>query len=224
MRTSGSTLPQRLTKIDDLTRPDHSYLTPDDDCYFIGEYTARRGFAFSSTNNLILNFKKSMDRRNRPAEWPYKGRAIEQAAAMFRSSLNERARETLTFVPVPPSKAKGDALYDDRLEQMLHKIWPGQATDVRELVTPAISTPAVHDSVTRPTPAELEARYAIDQRVREPLPQVIAVMDDVLTTGAHFVAVRNKLRREFPDTKIVGLFIARRVPEAVDIEDFDSEM
>jgi hypothetical protein len=26
---------------------------------------------------------------------------------------------------------------------------------------------------------------------------------------------------EFPDTKIVGLFIARRVPEAVDVEDFD---
>jgi hypothetical protein len=33
--------------------------------------------------------------------------------------------------------------------------------------------------------------------------------------------VRNILRREFPDTKIVGLFIARRVPEAVDVEDFD---
>jgi hypothetical protein len=68
MRTSRGTLPQRLTKIDDLTRPDHSYLTANDDCYFIGEYTARRGFAFSSTNNLILNFKKPMDRRNRPAE------------------------------------------------------------------------------------------------------------------------------------------------------------
>jgi hypothetical protein len=29
------------------------------------------------------------------------------------------------------------------------------------------------------------------------------------------------LRREFPDTKIVGLFIARCVPQAVDIGDFD---
>jgi hypothetical protein len=35
------------------------------------------------------------------------------------------------------------------------------------------------------------------------------------------VAVRNMLRREFTNTKIFGLFIARRVPEAVDIEDFD---
>jgi adenine/guanine phosphoribosyltransferase-like PRPP-binding protein len=47
------------------------------------------------------------------------------------------------------------------------------------------------------------------------------VVDDLITTGAHFVAVRNMLRREFPDIKIVGLFIARRVPEAIDIEDFD---
>ena len=59
--TSASTFPQRLTKIDDLARPDHFYLTADDECYFLGEYTARKGFAFSPTNQLILNFKKSMD-------------------------------------------------------------------------------------------------------------------------------------------------------------------
>jgi hypothetical protein len=95
----------------------------------------------ASTNNLILNFK---------------------AAALFRASLNERERETLTFVPIPPSKARGDPLYDDRLEQMLRRIWPGQATDVRELVTQPVSTPAVHDSADRPTAAVLEGRHVID--------------------------------------------------------------
>jgi hypothetical protein len=116
----------------------------------------------ASTNNLILNFK---------------------AAALFRASLNERERETLTFVPIPPSKARGDPLYDDRLEQMLRRIWPGQATDVRELVTQPVSTPAVHDSADRPTPAVLEGRYVIDRRLRDPAPQVIAVLDDVITTS-----------------------------------------
>lgn len=61
--TSASTFPQRLTKIDDLTRPDHFYLTPEDACYFLGEYTARKGYAFSPTNQLVLNFKKSLDKR-----------------------------------------------------------------------------------------------------------------------------------------------------------------
>ena len=61
--TSGNIFPRRLTKIDELTRPDHWYLDENDPCFFLGEYTARMGFVYSETNNLILNFKKSMDRR-----------------------------------------------------------------------------------------------------------------------------------------------------------------
>lgn len=218
---SGDTFPNRLTKIDDLSRPDHSYLSAADDCYFLGEYTARKGYAFSSTNQLILNLKKGMDRRDRPAEWAYKGRAIQTAAEALRASFTDDARATLTFVPIPPSKAKGDPLYDDRLLQVLQGVWPGQPADIRELILQPLSTDAVHDREQRPTPAEIETRYVIDRRLLQPAPQMIAVLDDVITTGAHFVAARNLLRREFPDTKIVGLFVARRVPEAVDIEDFD---
>ena len=55
---SASTFPQRLTKIDDLARPDHWYLTPEDDCYFLGEYTARKGSAFSPTNQLDFEFQE----------------------------------------------------------------------------------------------------------------------------------------------------------------------
>ena len=63
--TSELSFPQRLSKIDDLMRCDHVYLDDSDQCYFLGEYTARMGFAYSATNNLILNFKKSVDRRGR---------------------------------------------------------------------------------------------------------------------------------------------------------------
>lgn len=216
--TSGSIFPRRFTKIDDLTRPDHSYLGVGDDCYFIGEYTARKGYAFSATNNLIINFKKSMDRRTRP-EWRYKAQAISTAAAALRSALNDKAREQLTFVPVPPSKAKGDSLYDDRLAQMISRIWPDQPVDLRELVLQAVSTDAAHDNTDRPSTAVLEARYSLDRHLLSPAPHIIAIVDDVLTTGAHFEAMRNVLRREFTTIPIVGLFLARRVPEAVDIED-----
>ena len=85
--TSASTFPKRLTKIDDLTRPDHSYLTPEDACYFLGEYTARKGYAFSATNHLIQNFKKSLDKRG-TAQWNYKGVAIRDAAAAFQLREN----------------------------------------------------------------------------------------------------------------------------------------
>jgi hypothetical protein len=220
--TSGSTFPQRFTKIDDLSRPDHFYLTVEDECYFLGEYTARQGYAFSDTNALVLNFKKKMDRRGRP-EWRYKGIAIRKAAEALRTALHDSARERLTFVPVPPSKAKNDPLYDDRLLQMLMGIWPGQPTDIRELVLQPLSTEAVHDAKVRPTPAELEARYALDHALLNPAPQLLAIVDDVLTTGAHHRAVKAILRSAFPEVQIVGLFIARRVPEAVDVEDFFDE-
>ena len=87
--TSMSTFPRRFTEIDDLTRPDHFYLTADDSCCFIGEYTVRRSYACSSANSLPLNFTKTVDRRGRP-EWRHKKQAIRQAADAFRTSLNQK--------------------------------------------------------------------------------------------------------------------------------------
>ena len=221
MMTSASAFPRQLTKIDDLTRPDHSYLAAADVCYFLGEYTARKGYAFSDTNHLIFNLKKGMERQGRP-EWPYKGRAIQTVAEALRAALNDRTRQTTAFVPVPPSKAKGDPLYDDRVVQVLRGIWPGQTTDVRELILQPQSSDAAHDREQRPRPAELEARYVLARGQLRPKPQILAVVDDLITTGAHFVAMRNMLRREFPDIPIMGIFIARRVPEAADVEDFET--
>lgn len=76
-----------LTKIDELIRPDHYHLDANDECYFIGEYTAGRGFAHSSTNQFIYNLKKSAERRGLP-DWVWKVRAIQKGASVLRDSLN----------------------------------------------------------------------------------------------------------------------------------------
>jgi hypothetical protein len=55
-----------LTKIDDLTFPDHYRLDSTDECYFVGEYTARAGYSYSATNDLVHNLKKGMERKDRP--------------------------------------------------------------------------------------------------------------------------------------------------------------
>jgi hypothetical protein len=95
-------MPLRLTKIDKLTFPDHYRLDNADECYFIGEYTARAGFNYSATNDLISNLKKGMDRKDR-AEWKYKVRAISQAASQLREALPPEIRNGATFLPVPPA-------------------------------------------------------------------------------------------------------------------------
>jgi hypothetical protein len=217
--TSGNAFPQRLTKIDDLTRPDHFYLTPDDDCYFLGEYTARKGFAFSATNQLVLNFKKSMDKRGTP-QWRYKDGAIGEAATAFRAALPDDWLNAATLVPIPQSKAKSDSLYDDRLVRMLQAIRAAPRPDIRELIVQRASMAAVHEQDHRPPPEEIQANYALDEKLRNPPPQVIGLFDDVLTTGAHYRAASAALKEAFPNVRVIGLFIARRVPEAVDMEDF----
>ena len=218
--TSERIFPRRLTKIDDLIRPDHWYLTDPDICYFIGEYTARRGYAYSDTNSLILNFKKTMDRRGRQ-EWRHKERAIQTAATAFRRALNPEALDHLTFVPIPPSKARGDPLYDDRLTRMLGAIRSEPPLDIREIIVQRESTEAVHARDVRPAPEQIEALYRIDERLTEPVLNAIAIVDDILTTGAHFRAAASILSARFPGAAIVGLFIARRVPDTADLEDFD---
>lgn len=42
---------------------------------------------------------------------------------------------------------------------------------------------------------------------------MVAVVDDLLTSGAHFRAAKRVLTRRFPGIEVVGLFLARRVPE-----------
>lgn len=210
----------RLQLIDELSRGDHYHLTPEDQCYYWGEYTARQPYSFSETNNLIINFKKSPLRRNRP-EWQYKERAIERAAAIFRSAFTPEAFRQATFVPVPPSKARDHVEYDDRMVRLLQLIGHGRAADIRELVVQTQTIEAAHDAAVRPRPGDLVAVYAIDETIAEPSPQTVFVFDDVLTTGSHFKAMQRVLRHRYPGVPVVGFFIARRVPDTSAIEDFD---
>lgn len=217
--TSDATFPQRLTKVDELIRPDHSHLAAADTCYFLGEYSARKGYAFSPTNQLVLNFKKPVDRRGRP-EWMHKERAIATAATAFRVALNTAFLDVAMLTPMPPSKARTDPHYDDRVLRMLRAIRPAPALDIRELLVQPVSTEAAHVVTVRPRPEDLIGRYQVAMALAAPAPRVIALVDDVLTTGAHFKAGQAVLQQAFPAARIVGLFIARRVPEAIDFEAF----
>lgn len=198
-----------LTKIDELTLPDHWHLDGADECYFIGEYTAGQGFAHSNTNQFIFNLKKSVERRGH-SDWIWKERAIQQATAVLRGSLNPAFLQNATFVPIPPCRATDDPLYDDRMSRVLRLLGP--EVDVRELVIQLESTEGAHISPDRPGPRQLYENYSIDDSLTEPTPVQIAVVDDVLTTGAHFKAMKRILRENFSDVEVVGLFLARRVP------------
>lgn len=217
--TSGTPFPHNLTEVDQLTRMDHYHLDGDDDCFFLGEYTARQGFAYSETNSLILNLKKTPDKRDK-YEWRYKEHAIVVAAQALKNSIKESWLRNATFVPIPPSKAKDDPMYDDRMSRLVQSIDADHPVDCRELIVQTESTEAAHEQEDRPGPDEIRTLYSIDPDLADPPPSRIVICDDVLTTGAHFKAAKSVLEQEFPTAEIVGCFIARRVPEAIDIEQF----
>lgn len=205
---------ERLSQIDNLTIDHHHHLGPGDVCLYYGDYTARQGYDHSQTNQLIRNLKKSVLRRGRD-EYHYKEVAMNRIA---QALVRHIRMDQVTFVPVPPSKARNHVEYDDRMLQILarcHQLNP--ATDYRELVVQTVSTEANHATTgRRQQPADLEAIYAINRLDDRPLREYVIMLDDMLTTGSHFVAMRNTLHNAFPGQNVAGLFVARRVPEAED--------
>lgn len=199
-----------FTAVDDLLRPLYAHLAATDQVYFLREYTSGRGFTHSETNRLILNLKKAPDRRGR-TEWRYKEEAIRQVAREFRESLTLQRLHSVTFVPMPPSKRKDDPLYDDRMLRVLHAFDEERHLDIRELLVLAESTEPAHATAARPSIEQLIANLEIEEDFSHPPPTSIALVDDVLTTGAHFVAAKRVLTARFPGLSVRGLFVARRV-------------
>ncbi|MBY5734056.1 hypothetical protein HFO26_27800 [Rhizobium leguminosarum] len=199
-----------LREIDDTTRQDHTRLLASDGCLYLYEYTSRRGYDFSATNNLISNLKKKPSTAGSPS-YKYKIRAIQSCIADLKSVLRPSWLATGTLVPIPCSKAENHPDYDDRIEQICRGVSP--QGDVRRLVRQTQSTTASHEAADgeRLTVEDLLAVYAIDEAVANPAPTAIAIVDDVLTAGTHYRAMYTILSRRFPGVPIYGIFIARRV-------------
>jgi len=209
----------RLLKIDELTRKDHTYLRPDDICLHLGEYFSGQGFDHSRTNGLIHNLKKPVDRRGKP-EWRYKEQAIATIAEDLRRLLGQTAIERFTFIPIPPSKTKNDSLYDDRLVRILTQMGSGFQMDMREMLIQLRSSQANHTAPVRLSPNELSQNLSIEERLTVPEPTQIILFDDLLTAGSHYRACHDKLTTRFPNARIYGVFVARRALPKLE-DDFD---
>jgi hypothetical protein len=205
--------PRLLTEVDDLLRPDHPHLRRGDRCFFLREYVPREGFQGGETNSLILNLKKSPDRRGLP-EWPYKERAIKQVAAELRDALSPAwlARGML-FVPMPPSKVRGDPLFDDRMLRVAALLTYGAEARYAEAIRQRTSVDALHRSDERRDVVALRANFEVVRDGVDEGVERIVLIDDLLTTGAHFRAARDLLAEAFPGRPIAGVFVARRVPQ-----------
>lgn len=213
----------RFIRIDEALRPEHSYLSQDDECYFLGEYHPRAGFRAGLINDMISNVKKSVEKRHLP-EYRFKEAAILSANRMLRGALSAEAQAACTFVPIPPSKALEHPLYDDRILRVLASGHP--PLDVRPLLAMRESTRAHHEyaeGVRRPNPDELRQLLIFNEaQMAAPLMPTIVLFDDVITNGTHFKACKQVLLQRIPAARVVGLFIGRRKASPTAAFDFAS--
>lgn len=121
----------------------------------------------------------------------------------------------LTLVPAPPSKPRDSPLYDSRMGCMLqllaHQV--GVALDIRDCLGFSGAHAASHACSQRPLPNDLYTDLSFDATLGRPeqKPEVIFLFDDMLTTGALYAAMTQKLTQMYPGVEVIGHFIARRV-------------
>lgn len=220
----------RLTWIDETTRPDHSYLVEADRCFHIREYFARQGYQGGETNQLIFNYKiRPSVVAAHPRRGFYKERAVAQFAADLRASVSRENAQRVTWVPIPPSKVRGHADYDDRLLRTLRLAFYDYDVDIRELLTQTESTESDHTRAARLEHHELRALLRFDHAAHQvqPVRERIVLLDDVLTTGKHYKCCEYVIREALPNgPDVVGIFIARSVrPNPLDeFENLDPDL
>ncbi|WP_420401364.1 hypothetical protein [Flagellimonas sp.] len=177
------------------------------------EYKTGLSYSEDQVTDLIYNLKKSPLKKGRP-EYKWKGWAIRVVIDLYRKIFSPQYLSgDVTLVPIPPSKAKGHAEYDDRMTKILKGICRGTEGDVRELITLTETIRSSHLSDDRPPPTELMRCLQIDEDLCETEPGTILLFDDMITTGSHFVACRRILQKRFPNAEIMGVFITRRIIE-----------
>jgi len=200
----------RLQQIDDTNRRDHYYLTPEDECYFLYEYTAAAGWQHGTTNQLIHNLKK----KKGDGGFHYKPAAIARCSQDFSATIAEPWLSNSVLIPIPPSKIKADPGHDDRISQICRGIRKPGPPDVRELIEQIKSTEAFHEG-QRLKPNELRANYSFNEAHLNNFPASVGVVDDLLTTGSHYRAVKDMILERAPNCRVVGFFVARRaIPSA----------
>lgn len=196
----------RLTKIDD-----GHWLDPSDQCFYIGEYISGGTWKASDTNQLISNLKADITAK--PQRSQHKSNAVTTSAGQLLATLSsDYLREKVTIVPMPCSKPRGHAEFDDRMERVVNTLGRrvGQGFDGRLVLQTTMERDAQHAGGTRASISELVESMSVDRsQLVTPLRPIVIVVDDVFTLGASFKAAQLMLRGLPGMQEVAGVFLAR---------------
>lgn len=197
------------------------YLDPSDVCFYYLIYTPRAGYSFSEANDTVINYKIPIGTDNglraKPARKYFKNQAIAYYADAIEGFLRAKRLKTsgeplsmlgsaVGLIPMPPSMSPDDSDYDDRnvrtCELIANRIGCKVCRDIETIRT---SFPS-HSGGPR-SPEEIKPTL---RRIGHEADNCdfVFLVDDVLSSGAHYAAAKNLLTSTGCQSQVFGLFLA----------------
>ena len=183
-----------------------------DECYFAREYLSHQDHSASPANSLIKNFKIKPTVQNYVKRKFYK----EKSARQFSAELSVLLPAGVSVSHVPTSKLPGHPEYDPRFD-MLFSALRLLRPDLR--LERALTIADSHEAAHEGGPRGINHFYdMLEWNGLQHVTDEIVVVDDVITSGAHFKACQAVLAENGVE-KAVGVFWGVAVaPPAADID------
>lgn len=180
-------------------------------CFYYLVHT-NEGFEVES-NQEIINFKiKLEDIDKSPGRRYWKDNAINNLSSALAYWLKDNSNAiekwgNVALIPMPTSRPSSHEYYDSRLvrlcenaSKMTGLVRVENILDSKQELIPA------HEGGPRDLPT-LKGNLIV-RSPSKPL-KVIILIDDLITSGNHYAACYEALQECFPNTGIIGLFLAR---------------
>jgi predicted amidophosphoribosyltransferase len=200
--------------LDQYARADHPYLSAADQCWCLGDYLPGSGYRRGALTQLIGDLKRSpASIQLHPCRRQYKQRAVRAIAALLREQVAREWAESVTWIPIPPSRPVDHRDFDNRLTAILRAAFADYDVDIRTVLYQVISATPDHMRRVRCDFENLYMGLRINWEAigARPLSPRLVLFDDVLTTGKHFRCCERRLHQALPHVRVSGLFVARRV-------------
>jgi hypothetical protein len=194
------------TAIDDLTELPPPHLPPEDQCVYARVYRPGQSYGGGPGNQAIYNLKmRPSVKTENPKQWYYRERAVQQ----FATELFQIVDDGTVVIRALGSKPISHPEYSDAIEQAL-------AVLVRLNHSVRIEAPVV---LTQELPSAKLGGIRNPWSLREyyewvgfqQVPRSTVIVDDVVTTGGHYRALRDIIAEHHPGIELSGAFWARTV-------------
>lgn len=180
-------------------------------------YTPGGGWQASTPNQLIFNFKKPKDLKNQ-AERPHKEKAVAEFIATLAPVVQyfcKHHKQPVALMSILTSKIESDPDYGDGLD-LVGESLKGQLGDQIQLESPIANKKSQIKSSQSKNHRNRQLIDSLKTNFRwsgfNIRPQTLLIYDDVITTGAHFVATREFIYENMAEPHrppIFGLFWAK---------------